>query len=255
MYPVWELQKNMPQAGNNLLTKNMEYHRTKTGQIYADIAYRLGRIVMQYEDFRLDEEKFQPSLYIAVLQNLLTNCCEHVRQITRQNNFLFQQDIEAVEWGLKSSCWVKNQYEEIWNLENFIKRLRNSLSHPRDIIIESDYPSTGYTTIRDNSDIIKRFRFVDSPDTLRNQQRLFKTEQEITDFIRKNKNSFPENIHYGTNGANYFLALDSEPFIRIAIIDLSVEELSSFVKHLANFLAQPIQKNWDGKTTTWLLTA
>ena len=235
--------------------KSAEYHRTKTGQIYADIAYRLGRVVIQYEQLSLDEEKFQPSLYIAVLQNLLTNCCEHVRQITRQHNFIFQNDIEAVEWGLKKSCWVTNKYEEAWTLENFIKRLRNAVSHPRDIIIESDYPSTGYTTIRDNSNIIKTFRFVDSPDTLRNQQRFFKTEQEVTDFIKRNKASFPENIHFGNDGSKYFLALNSAPFIRIAIIDLSVGELASFVKHLANLLAQPIQKNWDGKTTTWLLVA
>ena len=233
----------------------MEYHRTKTGQIYADIAYRLGRIVIQYENMSLDEEKFQPSLYIAVLQNLLTNCCEHVRQITRQHKFIFQMDIETVGWGLKNSCWVANQYEEVWNLENFIKRLRNAVSHPRDIMIDSDYPSTGYTTIRDNSDIIKTFRFFDSPDTQRNQQRYFKTEQEVADYIRRNRNSFPENIHYGYDGLSYFPAIDSEPFIRIAIIDLSVDELASFVKHLANFLAQPIQKNWDGKTTAWLLVA
>jgi hypothetical protein len=254
MYFVRELQVGMSLKGFNLL-KNMEYHRTKTGQIYADIAYRLGRIVIQYEKMSLEEEKFQPSLYIAVLQNLLTNCCEHVRQITRQHNFIFQQDIETVGWGLNKGCWVENKYEEVWNLENFIKRLRNALSHPRDIIIESDYPSTGYTTIRDNSDMIRTFRFVDSPDTLRNQQRIFKTEQEVTDFIRRNKNSFPESIHYGYNGSGFFLSLDEAPFIRITVIDLSVEELASFVKHLANFLAQPIQKNWDGKTTTWLLVA
>jgi len=233
----------------------MEYHRTKTGQIYADIAYRLGRVVIQYERLNLDEEKFQPSLYIAVLQNLLTNCCEHVRQITRQHNFIFQKDIETVEWGLKKSCWIENKYIEEWNLENFIKRLRNAVSHPRDILITSDYPSTGYTTIRDNSDMIKKFRFIDSPDTLHNQQRFYRTEREITDYIRRNKNTFPENIHYCNNGLGYFLAINSEPFIRIAIIDLTVNELASFVKHLANFLAQPIQKNWDGKTTAWLLVA
>ena len=230
----------------------MEYFRTETGQIYADIAYRLGRIVTQYERVSINEEKFEATLYIAVLQNLLTNCSEHLKQMTQQ---LFQKDIESVGWGLNRSCWIENKYEEELILENFIKRLRNAISHPTEIRDERDFPSTGYTTRKDDSGIIKRFRFIDSPDTKWNRQSGFRTEQEIQDWIRRNKHTFPENIHYIMKGSKYFLAVNSEAFIRISIIDLTVEELASFVKNLANYLAQPIQENWDGKTIKWLFAA
>ena len=234
----------------------MEYHRTKTGQIYADIAYRLGKIVTQYEKLSVNEEKFEATLYVAILQNLLTTCSEllkHMTQMTRQSDSIFQKDIESVGWGLQKSCWVKNKYEEDLIMENFIKRVRNSISHPTETKIEEDYPSTGYTTIKDDSGIIKKFRFIDSPDTKRNRKRSFRTEQEISLYIRRNRPTFPENIQYSKNEQGYFLTMNSEPFIRIAIIDLSVEQLASFVKNLANYLAQPIQENWNGKTIKWLL--
>jgi len=233
----------------------MEYYRTEKGQIYADIAYRLGRIITQYEKLNVNEEKFEATLYIAVLQNLLTNCSEHVKQMTQQPDSIFQKEIESVGWGLNKCCWVENKYEEKLILENFINRVRNSISHPTEIKIERDYPSTGYTTIKDDSGIIKKFRFIDSPDTMWNRQWGFKKEEEIKEYIRRNKKTFPENIHYKKSGTKFFLSINDEPFIRIAIVDLTVEELASFVKNLANYLAQPILDNWDGKTIKWLLAA
>ena len=232
----------------------MEYHRTEKGQIYADIAYRLGRIVCQYEKLSIDEDKFEATLYIAVLQNLLTNCCEHFKQMAGQSAF-FKENIESVGWGLRKRCWVENKYKEDMILENFIKRLRNAISHPTELYIDRDYPSTGYTTIKDNSGLIKKYRFFDSPDTRWNRLLGFTEEERIKEYIRRNQNTFPSNIHYYKNGSKYILSINSEPFARISIIDLYMEELSAFVKNLANYLAQPIQENWDGKTINWLLAA
>ena len=70
-----------------------------------------------------------------------------------------------------------------------------------------------------------------------------------------NVGDLPKDIAYNNDGRGYFLTLNSEKFIRISRIELSVEELSTFVKNLANYLAQPIQKDWDGQTIKWLLAA
>ena len=233
----------------------MEYYRTDKGQIYADIAYRLGKIVTQYEKLSVNEEKFEATLTIAVLQNLLTNCSEHVKQMIPRSGSIFQEDIESVGWGLLETCWVENTYEEDLILENFIKRVRNAISHPTELNVERNYPSTGYTTLKDNSGVIKTFQFIDSPDSKWNRQLGFCEENKIKEYIRRNEATLPKNIHYSEIRSKYFLTVNSKPFIRISRINLSVEELTSFVKNLANYLAQPIQENWDGQTIKWILAA
>jgi len=239
----------------------MEYFRDPKNQIYADLAYRMGKIVIEYEKISVVEEKYEATLYIAVLQNLMTNCNEHVRQMTssNRNDSIFKKDIEFARWGLKKNCWLKNTFNEELNLQNFIARMRNSISHPTILNILSEYPSTGFTTLSDNSGVINKFRFINSPDTTKNRIKSFQSPELITEYIKRNIAEFPKDITFtakeNTYESKYFLTLHSQDFARISIIDLSVVELGSFVKNLANYLAQPIQKNWDGVSIKELLAA
>jgi len=244
----------------------MEYFRDPKNQIYADLAYRLGRIVTQYEKSVIDEEKFEATLYIAVLQNLMTNSNEYVRQMTRgaRRNSIFNQLIENDIWGINKNCWIRNTFNENRTLENFITRIRNSVSHPTNIDIESDFPSTGFTTLNDDSGKIKTFRFINSPDTRNNRlKELSKNEVSNTIYLRNSNNlqiheEFPSGISYEEipyNPGKYRIIYNGEPFIRISVIDLTVEQLGVFVKNLANYLAQPIQQDWDGITIKELIAA
>jgi len=247
----------------------MEYFRDPKNQIYADLAYRMGKIVVQYEKLNIGEEKFEATLYLAVLQNLMTNCNEHIRQMTRsvRNDSIFKKGIELVNWGLEKNCWAINTFEEEHNLQNFIARIRNSVSHPTNIDLDSEFPSTGFSTIKDETRVIKKFRFVNSPDTRNNRQKYFTSIAEIENTIYERgrvedkiiHNEFPKEISYEeaktNNDIKYFLVLKGKPFIRLSIIDLSVKQLGSFVRNLANYLAQPIQENWDGVTIKELLAA
>ena len=92
----------------------MEYFRDPKNQIYADIAFRLGRIVTQYEKMTTDEEKFEATLYLTVLQNLMTNSNEYVRQMTRsaRKNSIFNKEITYSIWGLNDKCWIKHTFYE-----------------------------------------------------------------------------------------------------------------------------------------------
>lgn len=241
--------------------KTMEYYRDPKNQIYADLAYRLGKIVSQYEKMNVDEEKFEASLYLAILQNLMTNSNEYVREMTRsiRKSSIFNKNISDSIWGIDESCWVKNTFNEEHNLQNFITRIRNSVSHPTHIDIKSEFPSTGFSTIKGDSGIIEKFRFINSPDTNRNRAKQMSLK-EIQNTIydkgraaeRKTYCEFPDNISYrlfeGGKDEKYEIVLDGKLFVRISIIDLTVNQLSIFVKELANYLAQPIEENWDGIT-------
>lgn len=239
----------------------MEFFRDPKNQIYADLAFRLGKIVIQYEKMNPAEEKYEATLYIAVLQNLLTNSTEYVRQMTRadRKDSVFNKEIEHTGWGLDKCNWIKNTFNEPQNLQNFIARLRNAVSHPTNIDIKSDYPSTGFTTLTDETGVINKFRFVNSPDTSENRMKIFQSEGKIREYIERNKEEFPNDIHFENQGSiaspRFYLISESQKFARISIIDLTVAELGSFVKNLANYLAQPIQKNWDGSTIIELLAA
>ncbi|MFY9116475.1 MAG: HEPN family nuclease [Bacteroidales bacterium] len=239
----------------------MEYFRDPRNQIYADFAYRIGKIVIQYERIKINEEKFEATLYLAALKNLMTICNEYVREMTRttRRDSVFRKDLESAGWGLRNECWVKNTFREEQNLQNFIRRIRNSVSHPTQVQIDSDYPSTGFTTLKDDSGVIKEYRFINSPDTENNRVKLFHSEDKILKYIKKNKDEFPLDITYGFKQEgrtlNYYLVSNSKEYARISIIDLTVLELGFFVRHLANYLAQPIQENWDGMTIKELLVA
>jgi hypothetical protein len=247
----------------------MEYFRDPKNQIYADQAFRLGKILIQYENMNIVEEKFEATLYLAVLQNLLTNSTEYVRQMTKgeRNKSIFKKNISDSIWGLNESCWHKNTFNEDRTLQNFITRIRNSVSHPTNIDIISEYPSSGYSTIKSTSGKINKFRFINSPDTRNNRPKKLTSLKAVENTIYQREKindkvinkEFPSDISYNkieVNGkTHYEIISKGEPFIRVSIIDLTVGQLCTFVKKLANYLAQPIQKNWDGITIKELIAA
>lgn len=243
----------------------MEYFKDPKNQIYSSLAHRLGRIVYQYDKWVPVGEKFEATLYISVLQNLVTNCNEHIRRLTngeRRNSDFYKELSESI-WGLDEECWIKNTFKERHTLQNFITRIRNSVSHPTHIDLKSEYPSSGFTTIEDDSGSIRKFRFINSPDTKNNKLKEYtleaiKREMYGSGSAKSVNNELPDNISYELVPGKldkYILVSNGKPFIRISIIDLTIGQLGSFVKALSNYLAQPIQQEWDGVTIKDLIAA
>ena len=79
----------------------MEYIHTDDCQIRSDIAFRLGKIILQYEEsiHVNDIMNYSSTLYISVLQTLLTNCLEILREIKFKNEKYEFFDIDQ-EWIL-----------------------------------------------------------------------------------------------------------------------------------------------------------
>ena len=53
-------------------------------------------------------------------------------------------------------------------LQNFILRLRNSISHPLDTNPQTQFPNSGFSTNRGKTGEIENFVFINSPDVTKN---------------------------------------------------------------------------------------
>lgn len=228
----------------------MEYFRDNKNRIQADMAYRLGKVAVQYEEFPLLEEKYSSTLDICILQNLLTNCVELFRLMERhdpQKKYLKADLINQSQWGLHQELIRINtfRYDNRLTVYDVLNSIRNALSHPTSTNIEADFPSTGYTTVPNNSGQISHFCFIESPDTSNNKPKIFDTEEKAKTHIDKVQNRFPENIEIIQSLNNKFtLGLNGEPFARVFRIDITCSGIHELVIELANYLAQPIQEDW-----------
>lgn len=217
----------------------MEYIHTNDCQIRSDIAFRLGVIIMQYEkSIELNDIKnYNSTLYISVLQTLLTNCLEILREIKFINEKYDFFDIESQLiddnfYGIKNKSIISNSIYDKVTLHKVLISLRNALSHPTNINIKSEFPSTGYTTVKDGSNIISEYIFVDSPDVKNNKAKSFNNIAELEMHKRMNKSAV-----YDYN------SLKIVP--RIFKIKLDVNELRTLTLNLSTVLAQPVQENWN----------
>jgi len=246
----------------------MEYHLDTKNQIYADMAYRYGKIITQYENIILNEDKFEATLYVSVLQNLSVTINEHIREMTssKRKKSIFKKNFKLSDWGIENAQW-DNTFNEELTLQNFITRIRNSVSHPTKLDLRSKFPSTGFTANKDDSGNIKKFIFINSPDTTNNRPKLFNSLHDLEKVIYQRgqvedkliHSEFPKSIGYKKietkKDIKYQLTLNDIPFARISKIELTVSELGEFVKILSNYLAQPIQEKWDGETIKDLFVA
>jgi hypothetical protein len=148
-------------------------------------------------------------------------------------------------------------FNEKKTLQNYIRVIRNAMSHPTETDIAKELPSTGFSTVADESGRINKFVFINSPDVRKNRQKYFNTRQEAEEYIVENEISAEVLITetWTDNGNKYVLTLDGKAYARFSKIEIAVGELRSFVKALSNYLAQPIQKEWDGITIKNLIAA
>jgi hypothetical protein len=243
----------------------MEYHRDPRNQIQADIAYRLGKIANQYRTLSVPaEEDFSVTLDVCILQNLLTTCKELLRSMSRnerQANYLTADIGMGLAWGLRLEMIEINTFQGQLTGEVVLSRLRNALSHPEPLHSEDRFPCSGYTTIRDGSDTIRRYCFVNSPDTSKDgkghgRPKMFPTEKEAESRLQRERGhgDMPKDVGVIVGDAGQFcFGRGGEPFARIFKIYLTPEEIHALVIGLSNYLAQPIQEAWDGVTVSSLV--
>jgi hypothetical protein len=224
----------------------MEYITSENGQIQADFAYRLGRIILQYDNLSLPQNlNFSSTLHVSILQNVLSNCVEllnNLEELPKDDELYLIKNITLEKecfLGFKKYMIIENSFQNDITIDSLLRCIRNSLSHPTYIDLHSDTPSTGYTTKPDGSGIINKYIFISSPDVnKRNRPKCFKSKKLFEDYCNDKRFNFQFEIE---NGIYKIL----NP--RILKIQLNPQELKDITINLCNYLAQPLQKNWDRK--------
>jgi hypothetical protein len=233
------------------------YYLDEKGQIYADVAYRLGVIVKQYDSLieNDDEMNFDSTMCVSFLQNLLTIYCEYWKNERYGlppfwRDPLYNKDtlISASNYfGIEPSMVIENNIiKEKESTFNFLTHLRNALSHPTTITEVTETQSTGYYSKSNSLGRISEYIFIDSPDVKvdnngRNRPKQFLSLKEFETFLN-NQNAKGHPFNY--EEVNGKFELRNHRFYKVR---LTSSQLKLLVVNLSSLLAQPVQKNWDGR--------
>jgi hypothetical protein len=241
----------------------MNYYQDNKHKIQADMAYRIGKICLQYEQTtRLPKTDFAITLNLCLLQNLLTHCIELLDQMSKPARRALGLSVALGSdspWGLDKINIIRNTFEDDLTVAQFLRHIRNGLSHPTGTDKDSSFPSTGYNSIKDDHDHIVALFFSSSPDTKKNQPRRFDTLEEAKAYLDRvrgtKKNSYCNVTAAKNEEGSYGLHFDGKPFARQFACIFTCPQMKNLVLGLSNLLAQPVIEQWDGKSITNIVAA
>jgi len=234
-----------------------EYYREPNNRIQAGFALHIGKLLAQYSSLTANlqyTQKYEATLAICALQALLTNCTELIKAMKLHDREFWSNPITDIpgHWGIRPSFIVENNFPESLTYEKFIEHLRNALSHPTSSDKSPYHPATGYTTISDESGVIVKFRFTDSPWVERGKINSFQSDEDkVSKMIKRlQKNSqLYENIRIieVNNKSQIYYKERNLAYLPVFKAELSLSALTQLAITLANYLSQPVDDTWDGK--------
>jgi len=240
----------------------MEYYRQPNNRIQAGFALNAGKLLVQYQTMMAPlpaASRYEATLVICVFQSLLTNCSELLASMKKGDKASWNEPLPDIssKWGLQRKFVTRDNFPAPLTYKRFISHLRNAVSHPTTPSKEPQLPSTGYTTIPGSSGMIETFRFTESPWVYRGEDfRSYVNKKETT--VKRSLDRF--NKEYGChlecsrNSEGLYRAMqDGQPYRPIFIAEIPLAGLMNIALELANYLAQPTQENWDGRTVRQLV--
>jgi len=236
-----------------------EYIRSDKGKIQADLALRVGKLLSQYGDLTRhlgEEEKDDATLLICALQTLLVNCHALLDAMKNGNKDLWRTSIDngCDELEISGSLDIESNFPGVLTRDRFVEHLRNAVSHPTHPDHKTFYRSTGYTTVPDDTGIISKFAFVDSPWINRGEvfswvssTNQAKVERCKDGFVKKNCGDIELSVVRNADG-KYEICRNRNVYLPVFELSIAVTRLRTVAVELANYVAQPTIANWDGKT-------
>lgn len=246
----------------------MEYFRDEKYCVRASFASRLHALMSQYDQFSWSlnpAEKYDVTLALCILQNLLTNCHELIGVMKKNHPDRWNQQVSDIAGTgeFKFSMIKKDTYRSSQPTKaEFLEHLRNAMSHPSWMgSNEHNLPTTGYAS-SSSSGLIEKIVFVDSK-FVSNGKLLFsklirkadKGKKREKSFERLNKDikAFAEqgitnlSIQPLPSGDEVIMK-DGDIFLPVFEAEIGVEDIKIIIKSLAHELSHPAISNWNGKT-------
>lgn len=221
----------------------VDYDRNANNQIQANLAGRINEIARQYATLDLKEqERFDATLHICLLQTLLTSCNELMKfkipkAFEKEYSIspIWKVQLDILENTFYSSKTIKNK--------DILTHIRDALSHP--VVAEYSELLTGYTTEKDESSgQIVAFVFTSSPDKKNDTSiKTYLSEQIANEALRTSK-GFPKGVKPHQIGERCFQLYTFEadkplkPYVRIFRVKIDVENIKLLVTKLSEFLSQ-----------------
>lgn len=240
----------------------MEYFREPKNRIQAGFALNAGKLLFQYQRYAetlSPASRFEATLTICVLQSMLTNCEELLNSMGHAQKLDWAEPLTDIphRWGLKRDFVIRDTYPVQLTPERFMSHLRDSMSHPTSPDRSPELPSTGYTTITNSTGLITAFRFTNSPWIDRG--RYFshyanKKEETVLEKIASFEKKYNFRLEVSRNENGLFQPMhDGQPYLPVFISEIPVSGLIRIATELSNYLAQPTQEHWNGKTVKQLV--
>lgn len=234
-----------------------EYFRDSNNRIQAGFALHTGKLLLQYRGVTANlppNKKYEATLAICVAQALLTNCSELIKAMRSHQRGFWDDKVTDIpgHWGIRHSFIQSNTFPGEVTHSQFVDHVRNALSHPTSPDRLPRYPTTGYTTVTDGSEVISRFCFFDSPWVDRGVIRsswLSPQQDKVEESLRKFQRTWPDkSLSVRKIGGKFQVCRGGEEFLPVFVANLSLNELTEFGITFANHLSQPTLANWDGVT-------
>lgn len=226
-------------------------------QVYAGLAARIGLLSEQYEiisDCLLDNEQYDVTLHLCLLQTLLTSVVEQLENNFGlgewDNNYLnkpLRDKATASVLGLTSDM-IKSEWDKGTTILNILQYIRNSLSHPSKTLPGvKTYPATGFTLHEDDKGKIESIEFVVGRHNTDNEFRRFEAEETANRFIRDNRlHSKGVSIARSDVPPCYYLVKNGKVYAPTFRIVMDVNSIKKLVRELSLLLAQPLREDWPG---------
>lgn len=229
----------------------------REGQIYSDLAYRIGVLSRQYSKLLpslQEEERYEATLALCLLHPLLVNYEESSKRFPKEIFEDFKMplvhipDIYGINRNMIKEFTFFDKFSGIDDVTfNFtLEMIRDALSHPCPVSKE-EHLRTGYETIVGENRKIEKFRFSNSPDVEGNSGRTKLLHengaQDLFNSLTKRGNAEKFKIAKGpgTGTRNFYVAyLNGDPLIRKFVLEVPAESLEKLILGLTDFMSETV---------------
>ena len=208
-------------------------------RMHSDIAYRLGRVLNEYlkNKKESDIDNYSSTLALSILETILCNFVEHFNGRDYKKEFKSAYGIDLNyklnnstenQLGLKSEYVFSTSFSYT-SYYNFLKNIRNALSHPFNYSYNINISLN--KCIKNKEELLHTGVFTCFDDELYSKDHLIRDYYFVTTFREKDN-------------------LGKEFLKSYSIYKMSSNELINLTTNLCDIMSQPVVNEWENFKNT-----